>query len=116
MDLAALDAAIEQANRVFSRDYDPGTVTLPTPRRGGATATYAAPAQPYASVDAEGRFAQPHAKLFPFLGRKVWTPQGPGTLIQVFADRCTVLLDLEVSKCARFAPAEIEPVNWEVEP
>ena len=66
-----------------------------------------------AAEDAERRFGQAHAKLFSFIGRKVRTAAGIGTLIQVFADRCTVLLDSEVSKCARFAPAEIGPVNWE---
>ena len=35
---------------------------------------------PPESVAAERRFGQPHARLFPFLGRKVRTPGGPGTL------------------------------------
>ena len=69
---------------------------------------------PRASADAERRFGQPHARLFPFLGRKVRTPGGPGTLLQVFADRVTVLLDSELSKCNFFGPAEIEPVSMEV--
>jgi hypothetical protein len=59
---------------------------------------------------------QPHARLFPFLGRKVRTPAGLGTLLQVFADRCTVVLDSHVAQCARFSPGEIEPVSCEVEP
>ncbi len=67
---------------------------------------------PPASLDAERRLGQPHARLFPFIGRKVRTPEGPGTLLQVFADRCTVVLDSELSKCARFAPGEIEPASW----
>ena len=58
---------------------------------------------------------QPHAMLFPFIGRKVRTPAGLGTLLQVFADRCTVVLDFQVAQCARFAPDETEPVSWEVE-
>ena len=45
-----------------------------------------ADAWPPASLDAERRFGQPHAKLFPFIGRKVRTPNGAGVLIQVFAD------------------------------
>jgi hypothetical protein len=69
---------------------------------------------PPESVDAERRIAQPHAKLFPFIGRKVRTPDGPGTLIQVFAERVTVILDSELSKCAAFHPEEIEPVCWEL--
>ena len=68
---------------------------------------------PLESFEAERRFAQPHAKLFPFLGRKVRTPGGPGTLIQVFADRVIVLLDSELSKCAFFVPAQITPLTWE---
>jgi hypothetical protein len=72
--------------------------------------------QPAGSLDAELRFGQPHAKLFPFLGRKVRTPAGLGMLLQVFADRCTVLLDSDLAQCARFAPGEIEPVSCEVEP
>lgn len=64
-----------------------------------------------ASTEVERRFGQPHAKLFPFIGRKVRTPEGPGTLIQVFADRVTVLLDSQVSNCAVFKPGEIEPAN-----
>jgi len=65
------------------------------------------------SFDAERRFAQPHARLFPFLGRKVRTPSGPGTLLQVFADRVTVVLDSELSRCSFFVPAQIEPVAQE---
>ena len=68
---------------------------------------------PPESFEVERRFAQPHAKLFPFLGRKVRTPSGPGTLLQVFADRATVLLDSELSRCSFFSPKQIEPVSWE---
>jgi hypothetical protein len=60
------------------------------------------------------RFSQPHAWLFPFLGRKVRTPAGPGTLQQVFADRVTVLLDSELSKCASFTPNEVAPCDWSI--
>lgn len=62
---------------------------------------------------AERRFGQPHAKLFPFLGRKVRTPEGPGTLLQVFADRVTVLLNCELSHCSFFSPREVEPISVE---
>jgi hypothetical protein len=63
------------------------------------------------SLDAELRFGQPHARLFPFIGRKVRTPSGPGTLLQVFADRATVLLDSERDQgCVRFLPHEVIPV------
>ena len=69
---------------------------------------------PLESIDCERRFGQPHARLFPFIGRKVRTRSGPGTLLQVFAERVTVLLDSEMTKCAAFAPSEIEPVSWEL--
>jgi hypothetical protein len=69
---------------------------------------------PAASLDVERRFGQPHAKLFPFLGRKVRTPEGVGTLIQVFADRCTVVLDSQMCRRARFPPIDITPVSWEL--
>jgi hypothetical protein len=66
---------------------------------------------PSDSLDAERRFSQPHARLFPFIGHKIRTPSGPGTLIQVFAERVTVLLDCERDgSCARFLPDEISPV------
>lgn len=66
------------------------------------------------SLGAERRFGQPHARLFPFLGRKVRTPNGPGTLLQVFVGRVTVLLDSELSKCSFFRPGEIQPVSKDI--
>jgi hypothetical protein len=60
----------------------------------------------------ECRFGQPHARLFPYLGQKVRTPAGPGMLLQVFAERVTVLLDSELSRCSFFAPDQIEPLSW----
>jgi hypothetical protein len=68
---------------------------------------------PPESHDRMRRFG-PHARLFPFLGRKVRTPAGSGTLQQVFADRVTVLLDSERNKCAVFAPQEVAPCDWSV--
>lgn len=67
-----------------------------------------------ASQDAERRFGQPHAKLFPFIGRKVRTPRGAGTLLLVFAERAEVLLDSRRDACEFFLPGEIEPVSWEL--
>jgi len=113
MNQAELDAAIEQANRIFSRRYAPSPQPA-EPESILSREPRAAPdSWPRASLDAERRCGQPHAKLFPFLGRKVRTPAGPGTLLQVFADRVTVLLDSELSKCSFFSPTEIEPVSWE---
>jgi hypothetical protein len=68
---------------------------------------------PTEGLATEQRFRQPQARLFPFLGRKVRTPKGPGTLIQVFAERVTVLLDSERDKCRFFTPTQIEPVSTE---
>lgn len=67
-----------------------------------------------AAEDAKRHFGQPHAKLFPFIGRKVKTPAGIGTLIQVFAGRVTVVLESNMDKCTVFEPAEIEPVSWQL--
>ena len=69
---------------------------------------------PDTSLDAVLRFGQPHARLFPFLGRKVRTPRGIGTLLVVFAERTEVLLDSRRDACDFFRPREIEPVSWEV--
>jgi hypothetical protein len=67
------------------------------------------------SADCAQRFhGQSHAKLFSFIGRKVRTPSGPGTLIQVFIDRCTVVLDSQVSQCARLPTEQVEPVSREL--
>jgi hypothetical protein len=69
---------------------------------------------PTESLDAEQRFGKSHAKLFSFIGRKVRTPNGTGTLIQAFADRATVILDSEISRCSFFVPGQIQPVSWEL--
>jgi hypothetical protein len=65
--------------------------------------------------DTQQPFGQPHAKLFPYIGRKVQTPGGPGTLLQVFAERVTVLLDSELSLCAFFQPGQVEPLSRELD-
>jgi hypothetical protein len=85
--------------------------SLPEPRawKTGKQNTW-----PVSSVEAETQFCQPHAKLFPFIGRKVRTPKGVGTLIQAFAAGCTVLLDSDLLRCARFASDDIEPASWEL--
>jgi len=118
MNSTELDAAIEQANRVFSRQYRRDGVAQqndasPEVSRSASPSSRGG-ARPPVSLDAERRFGQPHAKLFPFIGRKVRTPAGPGTLLQVFAERVTVVLDSELSRCASFRPAEIEPISWEL--
>lgn len=68
-----------------------------------------------------GRYA---TLLYPFTGEthEVRTPKGKGTLLQVFSDRCEVLLyktrpekafgkkPVEFRPTTRFRPEEIEPV------
>jgi hypothetical protein len=67
-----------------------------------------------ASSDRMSRFGHEYVWLFPYIGRKVRTPRGSGTLLQVFADRATVVLDCQLLECALFEPTEIDPVSWEV--
>jgi tubulysin polyketide synthase-like protein len=90
------------------RSYQFSSFSNPIPQK-----TEKLPNWPTESHEAERRFGQPHAKLFPFLGRKVRTPGGPGTLLQVFAERVTVLLDRDLRKCTFFSPREVEPVSGE---
>ena len=86
---------------------------LPVSHSEFSTVQDRTPRWPKESLEAERRFGQPHAKLFLFIGRKVRTPNGAGTLLQVFAERVTVLLDSELRRCSFFRPAEIKPVSWE---
>ena len=41
-------------------------------------------------AESEARFGSPHARLFPLIGRLVWTPDGAGVLLTVFADGCEI--------------------------
>ena len=59
--------------------------------------------------EAERRFRVPHARLFPLLGRRVETPAGAGELVQVFAERAAVRLDVDPEVLAFFLPAEVRP-------
>jgi len=56
------------------------------------------------------QFAQPHARLFPLLGKKVWTTRGSGILLQVFATRCQVQLEGQQSSIYA-SPEQIEPLH-----
>lgn len=117
---AELEAAIREANRIFGRGYRPEKAPPESREPESGRDTESAPCQflelrewPPESQGADQRFGQPHAKLFPFIGRKVRTPEGPGMLLQVFADRVTVVLDSQVSRSSVFHPCEIEPVSPE---
>lgn len=118
MNTTELDAAIEQANRVFSSRYPSDGAESEAPKSQDASGepfpSLRVDTWPPVSLNAERRFGQAHAKLFPFIGRKVRTPHGPGTLIQVFSERVTVVIESELSLCRFFRPAEIEPVRWEL--
>jgi hypothetical protein len=64
---------------------------------------------PETSRDAVRRFGHPVARLYPFLGRTIVTPDGPGRLHQVFPDRATVVLDARPTAAAFYLPAELRP-------
>jgi hypothetical protein len=111
MNQGELNAAIERANLIFSSRYRPD---MDRPNGHEPLVIEAKQSDwPPESLDAERRFRQPHAKLFPFIGRKVRTPAGPGTLLQVFEHRVTILLDADLNKCIWFAPNEIAPAGPE---
>lgn len=52
----------------------------------------------------------PHARLFPLVGHRVETPQGPGVLLQVFQSVATVALDADPEHVTPFEPGEIRPL------
>lgn len=117
MNQTELEAAIELANEIFNgRRYvapavrQESTLPLVPETSAGGVGFHQWPSE---CRGAHERFAQPHAKLFPFVGWKVRTPSGAGTLLQVFSDRVTVILDSQLSKCTMFRPDEIEPLAWQ---
>lgn len=64
---------------------------------------------PEASKDAVRRFRQPCARLYPFIGRTIQTPQGPGRLLQVFPERATVAFAATPGTVSFFLPSELRP-------
>lgn len=64
---------------------------------------------PPESLEAERRFGHSAARLYPFVGRRVSTPHGPGRLMQVFPDRVVVVLAEEVERPCVFLPSELRP-------
>jgi hypothetical protein len=60
------------------------------------------------SLDAEHRFGQPHARLFPFLEKRVETPLGPGTLRAVHYPTAWVHLD-GAERLTKIPWEEVEP-------
>jgi hypothetical protein len=109
-----LDAAIRQANWIFSRQYradeEPQTKTkslAPEVTPGPRVAEWLRPKE---SLDAERRFGQPHARLFPFIDKRVWTPIGTGILLQVSAEQCEILLDGQ-SHTVRVRLEDVRPIQ-----
>lgn len=51
----------------------------------------------------------PHARLFPLLGRRVLTPQGPGRLLAARLDGCPVALDADPSRAVDIPWQDVRP-------
>lgn len=51
----------------------------------------------------------PHARLFPLVGRRVLTPQGPGRLLAARLDGCPVVLDTDPSRAVDIPWQEVRP-------
>jgi TubC N-terminal docking domain len=64
---------------------------------------------PTECLESERRFGQPHARLFPLLGRRVATPKGRGRLLQVFASRAAVRLEHAPDILTFLLPEEVRP-------
>jgi Protein of unknown function (DUF3631) len=73
----------------------------------------AGPEQPFPTGEqafSEGspeRFGQPHARLFPLIGKQVWTPRGTGRLETAYATGCGVALDSTPGRLTVLRPDEI---------
>ena len=65
---------------------------------------------PEASRESVARYGRPEARLYPFLGRPVLSPRGPGPLVEVLPDRAGVNLGGRVFV---FLPSEIQPPGVE---
>jgi hypothetical protein len=65
---------------------------------------------PTGCLASRAKFSQPHAHLFPLLGKRVLTPMGTGKLEQVFARECAVKLDGE-GGLVRVPPDEVSLIS-----
>jgi hypothetical protein len=65
---------------------------------------------PPESLDAERQWGQPHALLFPLIGKRVWTPMGIGVLLTAFAECCEVLPDGS-EKTVRVKPQDVRIIQ-----
>ena len=66
---------------------------------------------PPESLACEARFGHRAARLYPFLGRRVATPRGPGQLCQVLEARCRVLLEGRAGAEVEVPAAEVRPAQ-----
>lgn len=65
---------------------------------------------PAESLEAESRFGCPEARLYPFLGKTVQTPQGAGVLWQVLSkERVGVVIENGERRVVYFSLPEIGP-------
>ncbi len=64
---------------------------------------------PEASREAVRQHGQPWARLYPFLGKSILTPQGAGRLVGVLPERATVVLHGEPARASAFLPSELRP-------
>jgi hypothetical protein len=64
---------------------------------------------PEASLDYLERFRVPEARLYPFLGKEVTTPEGRGRLLQVIAPHAVVALERDPGRAVFFLWDEVHP-------
>jgi len=85
----------------------PDQATAKTDKRGTEEADW-----PSECLDYERRFGQPHARLFPLIGKRVTTPRGDGMLLQVFSSQVTVALDRRPGAVVDIVPPEdVRPIQ-----
>jgi hypothetical protein len=65
---------------------------------------------PAESLENERRFGFYHARLFPFVERRVWTPLGTGKLFTAYAEHCEIILD-ETTQVIRVRTADVRPIQ-----
>jgi hypothetical protein len=71
---------------------------------------------PVASRECVRQFGRPEARLYPFLGKAVATPRGPGRLLQVFHDRAAMALDSAPGRVVYLLPSEVWPPGMAADP
>jgi hypothetical protein len=53
--------------------------------------------------------SQSHARLFPFICKRVWTPNGPGLLLSAYAELCEILPE-GATKTVRVRTEDVVPL------